>query len=104
LRPVSAPRVRGLVVCGPWFEGEQPKGDEVEARNDGEQAPSGMMTCATKELYDRDEKEKEENKQRNKGVRKRIRFHSLLQESTGPRGLELSTQMSAGTVTLLTPV
>jgi hypothetical protein len=49
-----------------------------------------MMTCATKELYDRDEKEKEENEQQNKGVRKRIRFHSLLQESTR-RWLELST-------------
>jgi hypothetical protein len=40
-----------------------------------------MMTCAAKELYDWDEKEKEENEQQNKGVRKRIRFHSLLQES-----------------------
>jgi hypothetical protein len=41
-----------------------------------------MMTCATKELYDWDEKEKEENEQHNKWVRKRVRFHLFLQEST----------------------
>jgi hypothetical protein len=90
LCPISVPRVRGLLVREPWFECEQPKGDEIEARNDGEQAPNGIMTCATKELYDRDEKEKEENEHHNIGVRKRIRFHLLLQESTR-RGLELST-------------
>jgi hypothetical protein len=103
LCPISVSRVRGLLVRRPWFEREQPKGDEVEARNDGEQAPNWMMTCATKELYDWDEKEKEENEQHNIGVRKRVRFHHLfLQESTR-RGLELSTEMCAGTVTLLTP-
>jgi hypothetical protein len=63
-----------------------------------------MMTCATKELYDRDEKEKEENEQHNSGVRKRVRFHLLLQESPRRDGLELSTYMSGGTVTLLTPL
>ena len=50
-----------------------------------------MMTCATKELYDRDEKEKEENEQHNNRVRKRVHFHLLLQESTRRDGLELST-------------
>jgi len=49
------------------------------------------MTCATKELYDRDEKEKNENEKHNKGVRKRVRFHLLLQECTRRDGLQLST-------------
>jgi hypothetical protein len=49
-----------------------------------------MMTCATKDLYDWDEKKEEENEQHNIGVRKRVQFHLFLQEGTR-RGLELGT-------------
>jgi hypothetical protein len=39
-----------LLVRGPGLEREEPKGKEVQARKDGEEAPSWMMTSATKEF------------------------------------------------------
>jgi|SRR6267143_7031031 len=62
-----------------------------------------MMTGPTKELYDRDKKEKEKNEQHNKGVSVRVerpnvpcRRHLFLQDSTRSDGLELSTCVVGG--------
>jgi hypothetical protein len=55
-----------------------------------------MMTCTTKELYDWDEKEEEENEQDNIGVRKRVRFHLFLRESTRRAGWSLAHRFHGG--------
>jgi hypothetical protein len=51
--------VSGFLLCGPWLEREEPKGKEVQAWNKSEQAPHWIMTGATKDLHDRDNKKKE---------------------------------------------
>src|SRR3981189_865634 len=62
-----------LLVRGPGLEREEPKGKEVQARKDNEEAPNWMMTSATKEFCDRhDEKEKYSNEQHNNRVSVRV--------------------------------
>jgi hypothetical protein len=50
-------------VSRPRLERENPKSNDVQPGEEGEQAPNGMMTCATKQLYHRNEKYKEKNEQ-----------------------------------------
>jgi len=91
---VSVSGIRGLLVRGPWLEREEPKDDEVEERKNGEQAPGGMMACATKELYDWDEEEKERNEKHKGGAVKREKrcngHHLVLQEDARSDGPELT--------------
>jgi len=61
-----------LLVRGPRLEREEPKGEEVQARKDNEEAPNWMMTGATKEFCDRHEKEKYSNEQHNNRVSVRV--------------------------------